>query len=189
MRDVAKGNPHAEVLIRAIRFNSGADWVVPQPTNVMTFQWTDMTASGSTSLGKALEKVADELDPERMKARGFPPVLALITDGHPTDDYKAGIKKVLGTPWGKRAIRVAIAIGDDANKSVCEQFINNVEIPVIDVHNPEALKQYIRFVSTAVLKEASTPATQSSGGGTSHTIAAGIDNVKNNAKADVDDVW
>ncbi|MCH5216041.1 MAG: hypothetical protein J1F10_03800, partial [Muribaculaceae bacterium] len=48
--------------------------------------------------------------------------------------------------WFKAAIKIAIAIGDDADKEVLKQFTGNSEA-VITVHNIEALKQIIRVVA------------------------------------------
>ena len=48
--------------------------------------------------------------------------------------------------WFKYAIKVAVAIGDDANKEVLAEFTGNTEA-VITVHTPEALKKWIRKVS------------------------------------------
>ena len=53
-----------------------------------------------------------------MSDRALPPVLVLISDGQPTDDFGKGLEDLLGQPWGKKAVRVAIAIGDDADLEV-----------------------------------------------------------------------
>ncbi len=42
-----------------------------------------------------------------------------------------------------------------------KKFIANPELRPLQANNPEALTKYIRWVSTAVLKSASSPASQS----------------------------
>ena len=69
-----------------------------------------------------------------------------MSDGEPTDDYESGLAKLKENKWFKYAIKVAVAIGDDANKDVLAQFTGNIEA-VITVHTPEALKKWIRKVS------------------------------------------
>ena len=81
IQQVADDNPNANVLVRAIKFSSGAQWHISQPTPIAEFKWTDLTASGLRDMGKALLMVADQLKIPPMTVRGLPPVLVLITDG------------------------------------------------------------------------------------------------------------
>ena len=57
-----------------------------------------------------------------------------------------GFKKLKDNNWFKAAIKIAIAIGDDADKDVLKDFTGSSEA-VITVHNIEALKQIIRVVA------------------------------------------
>lgn len=161
MRKVAQENPFAQVLVRAVWFANGADWHIAQPTPVEQFEWKDLTANGQTDMGRALRLVADQLKIPPMSERALPPVLVLVSDGQPTDDFAGGLKALLDLPWGKKAVRIAIAIGNDAETNVLKQFINNPEIEPLQANNPEALVRYIKWVSTAVLQSASSPASQS----------------------------
>jgi len=111
MKQVADENPNADVFVRAIKFSSGAQWHVSQPTRIADFTWTDLTADGVTDLGKALSLVAEQLDVSKMGERCLPPVLVLVSDGQPTDDYESALENLLSLPWGKKAVRIAIAIG------------------------------------------------------------------------------
>ena len=150
MRDVAEDNPFAEVFVRAVRFSSGAQWHVASPTPVRDFQWKDLSAEGVTDMGAALGMVADALTVEHMGERGYPPVLVLVSDGQPTDDYKSGIAKVMATNWGRKSVRWAIAIGADADHGSLSAFVGDVERSVLKADNAESLTQYIKWVSTIV---------------------------------------
>jgi len=161
MQKVADENPNAQVLVRAIKFSNGAQWHISQPTPVADFRWTDLEAEGVTDMGKAFSMVAEQLKIPPMTDRALPPVLVLISDGQPTDDYQKGLQELLDQPWGKKAVRIAIAIGADADLDVLQKFIGNPEITPLQANNPEALVKYIRWVSTVVLKSASAPASQS----------------------------
>ncbi len=163
MRDVAEQNPFAKMLIRAIAFSSGATWTVANPVPVADFQWTDLQADGVTDMGCALEKVAEQLDSDKLGTRGFPPILVLLSDGQPTDDWKKGLKKILSTNWGKRAARVAIAIGPDADHEPLKAFVNNPEFPVLQANNPEQLVKYIKWVSSTVSQSVVAPPSQLAG--------------------------
>jgi len=161
MQKVADENPNAQVWVRAIKFSNGAQWHISQPTPVADFRWTDLEAEGVTDMGKAFSMVAEQLKIPPMTDRALPPVLVLISDGQPTDDYQKGLQELLDQPWGKKAVRIAIAIGADADLDVLQKFIGNPEITPLQANNPEALVKYIRWVSTVVLKSASAPASQS----------------------------
>ncbi|AGA89454.1 uncharacterized protein Thimo_0609 [Thioflavicoccus mobilis 8321] len=162
MRTVADDNPNAEVLVRALRFSGGAEWHV-KPTPISEFKWTDLRAHGQTDLGYALNMVAEELRIPPMSERALPPVLVLISDGQPSDDYLGGLQALMHEPWGKKAVRIAIAIGEDADTDVLQQFIGHPDLKPLQANNPEALVRHIKWVSTAVLKSASSPASQASG--------------------------
>lgn len=102
MQEVADENPNAQVLVRALRFSTGAQWHITQPTPIADFKWENLNADGVTDLGQALNMVAEQLRIPPMTDRALPPVLVLISDGQPTDDFNAGLKTLLHEPWGKR---------------------------------------------------------------------------------------
>jgi uncharacterized protein YegL len=149
MRDAALDNPHATVFVNAIRFADEARWMDNKLTPVSEFRWQDIEAGGSTSMGEALAMVGETLQPPLMTDRALPPVIALVTDGLPTDDFQAGLNHLMSKPWGRQALRVVVAI------------------------NPEALAEQIRWVSTAVLQSVSSPAGRPADPGTGATTAAG----------------
>ena len=186
MKSVADENPNAEVLVRAIKFSSGAQWHISQPTKVENFVWNDLCAEGVTDLGKALKMVSEELRIPPMTDRALPPVLVLLSDGQPTDDYAEGLEALMSQNWGKKAVRIAIAIGEDADTEVLQKFIGNVEIKPLQANNPEALVRYIKWVSTVVLQSASSPASQTTSAtpNANVVIPAPVDST-----VDANDVW
>jgi len=93
-----------------------------------------------------------------MSDRALPPVLVLISDGQPTDDFEAGLKALMEQPWGKKAVRIAVSIGRDVDDEVLQKFIGNSELKPLNANSPEALVKHIKWASTAVLKSASSPA-------------------------------
>ncbi len=160
MQDVAKGNPNARVLVRVVRFASGAQWHVSQPTPVEEFSWTDLSADGSTDMGLALKLVTEALKTPPMSERALPPVLVLLSDGAPTDDFNSGLKDLMAQGWGKKAVRIAIAIGEDANLDVLQRFMGHPELRPLVARTAKDLVKFIRWASTAVLQSASAPASQ-----------------------------
>lgn len=147
MREEAAGNPNAQLYIHTLKFASGASWVAAEPVPIEEFAWEDVEANGITDMGKAFELLAGQLSMPPMPDRALPPVIVLLTDGYPTDDWKRPLEKLLKMPWGKKAVKVAIAIGKDAERSVLEAFTGNPEA-VLDAGNPEVLTHFIKWAST-----------------------------------------
>jgi len=162
MQSAARSNPGATLLVRAVSFASGASWHINDPTPVDQFTWEDLHTYGGTDMGAAFRLAAGALQTPPMPQRALPPVIALVSDGQPTDDWRSGLRAIDDTPWGKRAVRVALAIGDDADKSMLKEFLANPELEPLQAKNPRQLAAAIRWMSTAV-KAASTP--KGDGGG------------------------
>ncbi|MFD6973705.1 MULTISPECIES: VWA domain-containing protein [unclassified Streptomyces] len=157
MRAVAQDNPAAQLLLRTMTFSTTARWHHQDPVPVEQFTWQDVQVDGMTNLGEALQLAARELDTPPMPQRALKPVLALVSDGVPTDDWKAGLRAVDATPWGRKAVRVAIAIGADADRTVLQEFLGNPELQPLDANSPKQLAAAIRWASTAAVKAASQP--------------------------------
>lgn len=189
MRKEADQNPNAQVFVRALKFSKGADWLNPDPVPVEQFQWADLPAGGPTDMGKALSMVADALTIPPMTDRALPPVLVLVSDGQPTDDFEKGLVRLLDVPWGKKAVRLAIAIGKDADRDVLGKFIGNAEIPPFEANNAEALVRQVRWVSTVVLRAASSPAVQAAEGAPAASVPIPEIPIEFTEPSGEDDVW
>ena len=150
LNDISETNPDAEIKVAALEFSSGVNWLYDEPKIAKDFIWQDVTAGGLTSLGGACAELAAKLSRNggfmQSASGSFAPAIILLSDGGPTDNYEAGLAKLQTNNWFKSAIKIAIAIGDDADKDVLKQFTGNSEA-VITVHNIDALKQIIRVVA------------------------------------------
>jgi uncharacterized protein YegL len=155
MQRVADENPAASLLVRVITFASGAVWHLGEPTAARDFTWKDVHTYGGTDMGAGFHLAAKELTTPPMPQRALRPVLALVSDGQPTDDWRSGLQAINNTPWGKRAVRVAIAIGQDADKPMLKQFLDNPEMEPLAADNPKQLVAAIRWASTVAVKNAS----------------------------------
>jgi uncharacterized protein YegL len=147
--------PQVEILMRAIKFSDEASWHVgPDPVSIADFVWPELETSGLTSTAKALRLLAGELSIERMPRRGLPPVCILISDGFCTDpreEYDSAISDLSRIPWGVKAVRLAIAIGDESDYNEVEllKFVNQDQIGLLKAHSPEELVSYIKWASVS----------------------------------------
>jgi len=174
MVKVARENPEAQLLVRVINFGDDAQWHHEKPTKVDDFEWDDLKPGGLTAMGAALELVASELTSEVMGERALPPIILLISDGQPTDDFEKGLRALDQTEWGRVAVRLAIAIGSDVDLGLLKRFTGELDEEtqwkagqgdkqasrVLSASNAIKLAQYIEWVSTVVVGSVSLPATQ-----------------------------
>ena len=93
------------------------------------------------------------------------------------------LEKLKGNQWFKVACKIAIAIGDDADKNVLADFTGNME-SVITVHDVDSLKKMIKAVSIT----SSMVNSQSSGvgGNTTTPIPDPTKQIIDQIKQDVD---
>lgn len=150
LNDISESNPDAEIKVAALEFSNGAKWLYDEPKLAKDFVWQDVAASGLTSLGEACQELEKKLHREsgfmKNASGSFAPAIILLSDGGSTDDFQSGLAKLKTNNWFKAAIKIAIAIGDDADKEVLKDFTGYSEA-VITVHNIDALKQIIRVVA------------------------------------------
>ncbi len=159
--EISHNNSDAQIKVAALEFSSGVNWMYPQPIDSESFVWQDLEAAGLTCFGEALIELNNKLS----KSHGFmaeptgsrAPAIILLSDGEPTDEYKYALEKIKGNPWFKVAVKVAIAIGDDADTNVLSEFTGNIE-SVITVHTVDQLKKIIHTVSVTASQVASQSA-------------------------------
>jgi uncharacterized protein YegL len=171
IRDVSEENADAQIKIAALEFSSGTRWLTPQgPIPAENFSWNFIDASGVTDFGAACKALNDKLSTKAFmqEATGsFAPAIFLLSDGDPTDEWQNGLQALKQNNWFKAAVKVAVAIGDDANKDVLKEFTGSMEA-VLEVHNAAMLKKMIKFVSV----RASQVPSKSSNVGESGGVAA-----------------
>lgn len=158
LAEVASRNPHTELLVRVIAFSTGARWHIERPTRPDDIRWTDLSAHGYTDLGAAIDLTSRALTESAMPERAAPPALVLISDGMPTDDVDGALRRFVGQPWGARSIRMAVAIGRDADRTALARFIGDERVQPLSAANPEQLVRGLRWAGTQLALAASTVA-------------------------------
>lgn len=157
LRHVAADNPEVDVRLRVLRFASTAEWHIAEPVPVDEIRWTDLTADGETHMGDALRLIAETLRPEAMTGRQLPPVIVLASDGYPTDDYEGGLEALFAAEHAEASIRIAIAIGSEADLEILERFIRHPTMKPLRANNASDLVEQIKWATTAPVKAASSP--------------------------------
>lgn len=150
--EISDENPDAEINVAAMKFSTGVDWMYNEPKEAKDFIWQPVSPEALTSLGEACRELSRKLSrtngfmPTSTGSGYYAPAVILLSDGGPTDDFQGGLKVLKENSWFKNAIKVAIAIGDDADEEVLKDFTGSSEA-VIKVHNIDALKTMIRVIA------------------------------------------
>ncbi|MCG3769791.1 MAG: hypothetical protein JW384_00922 [Nitrosomonadaceae bacterium] len=132
-----------------ITFDSQARQVVPL-TELVGFQIPNLNAGSTTALGAALKLTADCIEREVQKsgaeAKGdWKPLVFLMTDGQPTDDWKPGLQEFRKTKTG---VVVACAAGPSADHSVLKE-ITDVVVS-LDTADSSTIGAFFKWVSASI---------------------------------------
>ena len=149
--DISTANDDAEIRVAIMQFSSGCSWITPSsgPIGIGDVIWNDLHANGLTDLGAACTELDKKLSRNEFlesQTGAYAPVILLFSDGGPTDNWEKGLEQLKKNNWFKHAIKIAIAIGEDADKSVLATFTGTPE-SVIAVNDKHTLKALIRKVS------------------------------------------
>ncbi len=145
-----------KVLIRAIAFADQPRWHIEEPLPAATMRWKALSAirGGRTNMAPLFRMVAQVLTADQA-SKGLRPVLVLVTDGLPTDheaDLNASLQELLAVPAARDALRVAVAIGDNARSDALTKFIGNSNLPVLVAGDVEQIADQLYRVSVWVTR-------------------------------------
>ena len=148
-----RGEPQAleTAYLSVITFASTAQQVVPL-TDLFSFSTPMINASGTTSLGEALQVLRESIDREVRKNTAeqkgdWKPLVFILTDGCPTD-LDVFDREVQDIHTLKVASIIACAAGASAETSYLKQITNNVLI----MNNVTAgdMAQFFAWVSGSI---------------------------------------
>lgn len=132
-----------------ITFDNTARQLVPL-TELAAFQAPDIQATGTTQFGDALSMLADKIEQEVVKTTtdvkgDWKPLIFIMTDGSPTDDWKRGLARLQQVKTG---VIVACAAGHGADSSILKQITEVVvELATADSNT---IKAFFKWVSASV---------------------------------------
>jgi uncharacterized protein YegL len=146
----------AQLLIRVLSFATTPRWHVPDPLTVteLNERWHDLefVYQGRTNMGPAFQAVAEVLGPDRLERRALRPAILLITDGLPTDPpggFERGLADLTRLAAGRSALRLAVAIGRDANSEPLDRF-RSADAPVLVADTIDLIVDRLVAASIAV---------------------------------------
>jgi len=151
MTSSLRQNPQAieTAFLSVITFDSVATQIIPL-TDLASFQMKEIRATGTTALGDALQLVSRCIDSEVKKTTAeikgdYKPIVFVMTDGIPTDDFQAG---VLEFKKRKVGIVVACAAGAGSDSSLLKQLTDNVVS--IDTMDTATIQKFFQWMSASI---------------------------------------
>jgi uncharacterized protein YegL len=132
-----------------ITFSTTAQQLVPL-TELSTFQMPDLQAAGTTSLGEALNLLAQRVEVEVARTTtdqkgDWKPLVFIMTDGEPTDDWQKGLNEYRKRRFG---MVIACAAGRAANTNVLKQVTDTVV--QLDTADSSTIKAFFKWVSASI---------------------------------------
>lgn len=144
-------NPQAieTAFVSIITFNSEAKQLIPL-TDLASFQTVDLKAAGTTALGAALSLLADKLENEVTKTTleqkgDWKPIVFIMTDGVPTDDWQAGFQKL-------KAVKKGLIVGCAAGNNADDKVLKEISDQVVRLSNTDAdsIGKFFQWVSASI---------------------------------------
>lgn len=135
--------------LSVITFDEKARQAVPL-TELMAFQPPTIEAGSTTSLGDALKVVKECIEREVKKTTAeekgdWKPLVFLMTDGQPTDDWEKGLNEFRKVKTG---MVIACAAGPQADTKVLKQI---TEVVVsLDTADSSTIGAFFKWVSASI---------------------------------------
>lgn len=152
---IGVGEAGTDVKIAVLSFSSGCEWITPEPVLVEEYQrWENLAADGVTDLGEACQELCGKLSRKSFLSSpslSYAPVIFLMTDGYPTDNYKKGFEMLKENRWFKYGLKIALAIGSNVDMEVLEEFTDDEEL-VLQAYGADMLKKLVREIAVTSSK-------------------------------------
>ena len=147
---IGVGEASTDVKIAIMKFSTDVEWVTPEPVRIEEYQyWNRLEAEGLTFMGDAFLELSRRLSRNSFlnsPSISFAPVIFLLSDGSPNDDWKKGLETLKQNKWFQHALKIALGIGSKVNMDVLRAFTGNDELAV-QAKNAEQLRELIKLLA------------------------------------------
>lgn len=147
---IGVGEASTDVKIAIMKFSTDVEWVTPEPVRIEEYQyWNRLEAEGLTFMGDAFLELSRKLSRSSFlnsPTISFAPVIFLLSDGSPNDDWKKGLETLKQNKWFQHALKIALGIGSKVNMDVLRAFTGNDELAV-QAKNAEQLRELIKLLA------------------------------------------
>jgi uncharacterized protein YegL len=140
----------AEIQIALFSFGAGGATCDLQLTPIDNATPKTYTTNGNTPMGQAFKMMKDLIeDRDIIPSRSYKPTIVLLTDGQPNDEWTSPMYELINDGRSAKAFRIAMAIGDDADKDMLSKFVSSPEY-LITGESARDIRKFFRFVTMSV---------------------------------------
>lgn len=101
-------------------------------------------------MGDVFQKIKALIeDTAAIPHRAYKPSIVLLTDGQPTDEYVQPLAALVNEGRSAKAFRIAMAIGEDADRNMLAKFVSSPEYLVTSA-DARDIKRFFQFVTMSV---------------------------------------
>lgn len=147
---IGVGEASTDVKIAIMKFSTDVEWATPEPVRIEEYQyWNRLEAEGLTFMGDAFLELSRKLSRSSFlnsPSISFAPVIFLLSDGSPNDDWKKGLETLKQNKWFHHGLKIALGIGSKVNMDVLRAFTGNDELAV-QAKNAEQLRELIKLLA------------------------------------------
>jgi uncharacterized protein YegL len=153
------GGAETDISIAVMEYSTSCKWITPKPVRIEEYQhWNRLKGSGLTAMGAAFKELSSKLSRSAFMNKpslSYAPVIFLMTDGAPTDDYKEGLRVLQKNNWFKYGLKIAVGIGSKPDMNVLREFTGCEELAV-QAHGANQLKDLITLLAVTSSQIGST---------------------------------
>lgn len=147
---IGVGEATTDVKVAVMKFSTDVKWVTPEPVRIEEYQyWNRLEAEGLTFMGDAFMELSKKLSRNSFlnsPSLSFAPVIFLLSDGSPNDDWEKGLKTLKENKWFQHGLKIALGIGSEVNMDVLKAFTGNEELAV-RAKNADQLRELVKLLA------------------------------------------
>ena len=145
------GCPLLELTTRTLYFGPAARWDAPVKTPMRDARVAELLPYGQTNIAPALRELTRELQARSKEHDDLAPIVLLLSDGLPTDDYKQALNEFDAACTDAGADRVSIAIGRLNALEFCREFMGDSPFDCLSASTTAALSRAVEDLCGSVI--------------------------------------
>lgn len=143
------GEADTDVKVAVLTFGTQVRWMYSEPISIEDFEWSRLRADGVTNMGEAFKELNARMSRNSFlnsPSLSFAPVIFLMTDGYPSDDYKEALVELQTNSWYKFGLKAALGIGQEANDDMLAEFTGTPDT-VVHAYSGGQLAAMIKIIA------------------------------------------
>ena len=145
------------IKLAIITFGNGGVKLHTPLTEASKVDFKPLTAGGWTPMGMALKMAKDMIEDKNIiLGRDYRPGVVLVSDGQPNDEWEKPLERFINEGRSQKCDRLALAIGDDADKKILNLFIEGCENPLFYADDADEIINAFKKITMSFTQRSSS---------------------------------